>query len=276
MMAKQPATKGKSIGLSPSSPVGTQSIQRAAFLLRLIAANNKAGLRLVDLVRHSGLEQPTVHRMLKAMIAENMVIQRVENRRYFLGPILFELGLAAEQHYGLREICQSSLVRIAEKTGDTVFLTVRRGREAVCIDRKDGAFPVKVFTLNVGDRRALGVGAGGLAILAELPEVDAEQVIEGNSKILGLVGGLNAKEMKQRVAQARRQGYGIHDVLNVSGVKAVGVAIKNAEGDPFAALSISAVATRIANQRIEELVVLLRKEASVIEKMMNRQGGDFR
>jgi DNA-binding IclR family transcriptional regulator len=276
MMAKQPATKGKSIGLSPSSPVGTQSIQRAAFLLRLIAANNKAGLRLVDLVRHSGLEQPTVHRMLKAMIAENMVIQRVENRRYFLGPILFELGLAAEQHYGLREICQSSLVRIAEKTGDTVFLTVRRGREAVCIDRKDGAFPVKVFTLNVGDRRALGVGAGGLAILAELPEVDAEQVIEGNSKILGLVGGLNAKEMKQRVAQARRQGYGIHDVLNVSGVKAVGVAIKNAEGDPFAALSISAVATRIANQRIEELVVLLRKEASVIQKMMNRQGGDFR
>jgi DNA-binding IclR family transcriptional regulator len=276
MMAKQPATKGKSIGLSPSSPVGTQSIQRAAFLLRLIAANNKAGLRLVDLVRHSGLEQPTVHRMLKAMIAENMVIQRVENRRYFLGPILFELGLAAEQHYGLREICQSSLVRIAEKTGDTVFLTVRRGREAVCIDRKDGAFPVKVFTLNVGDRRALGVGAGGLAILAELPEVDAEQVIEGNSKILGLVGGLNAKEMKQRVAQARRQGYGIHDVLNVSGVKAVGVAIKNAEGDAFAALSISAVATRIANQRIEELVVLLRKEASVIEKMMNRQDGDFR
>ena len=276
MMAKQPATKGKSIGLSPSSPVGTQSIQRAAFLLRLIAANNKAGLRLVDLVRHSGLEQPTVHRMLKAMIAENMVIQSVENRRYFLGPILFELGLAAEQHYGLREICQSSLVRIAEKTGDTVFLTVRRGREAVCIDRKDGAFPVKVFTLNVGDRRALGVGAGGLAILAELPEVDAEQVIEGNSKILGLVGGLNAKEMKQRVAQARRQGYGIHDVLNVSGVKAVGVAIKNAEGNPFAALSISAVATRIANQRIEELVVLLRKEASVIEKMMNRQDGDFR
>ena len=275
-MAKQPATKGKSIGLSASSPVGTQSIQRAAFLLRLIAANNKAGLRLVDLVRHSGLEQPTVHRMLKAMIAENMVIQSVENRRYFLGPILFELGLAAEQHYGLREICQSSLVRIAEKTGDTVFLTVRRGREAVCIDRKDGAFPVKVFTLNVGDRRALGVGAGGLAILAELPEIDAEQVIEGNSKILGLVGGLNAKEMKQRVAQARRHGYGIHDVLNVSGVKAVGVAIKNAEGDPFAALSISAVATRIANQRIEELVVLLRKEASVIEKMMNRQGGDFR
>lgn len=275
-MAKQPATKGKSIRLSPSSPVGTQSIQRAAFLLRLIAANNKAGLRLVDLVRHSGLEQPTVHRMLKAMIAENMVIQSVENRRYFLGPILFELGLAAEQHYGLREICQSSLVRIAEKTGDTVFLTVRRGREAVCIDRKDGAFPVKVFTLNVGDRRALGVGAGGLAILAELPEIDAEQVIEGNSKILGLVGGLNVKEMKQRVAQARRQGYGIHDVLNVSGVKAVGVAIKNAEGDPFAALSISAVATRIANQRIEELVVLLRKEASVIEKMMNRQDGDFR
>ncbi len=258
-----------------ASPVGTQSIQRAAFLLRLIAANNKAGLRLVDLVRYSGLEQPTVHRMLKAMIAENMVIQSAENRRYFLGPILFELGLAAEQHFGLREICQPSLVRIAEKTGDTVFLTVRRGCEAVCIDRKDGAFPVKVFTLNVGDRRALGIGAGGLAILADLPEDQIEQVIEVNSNALGLFGGLTKKEMMRRVAEARRLGYGLHDVLNVSGVKAVGVAIKNAEGDPFAALSISAVATRILDQRLEELVLLLRKEASTIEKLLNRQGGDF-
>jgi len=275
-MQNKTLTKRKSSGALNVSPVGTQSIQRAAFLLRLIAANNKAGLRLVDIVRHSSLQQPTVHRMLKAMIAESMVIQSTENRRYFLGPIIFELGLAAEQNFGLREICQPSLVRISEKTGDTVFLTVRRGREAVCIDRKDGAFPVKVFTLNIGDRRALGVGAGGLAILADLPKDQAEQVIEDNSNALGLIGSLTKKEMLQRVTLARRLGYGLHDVLNVSGVKAVGLAIKNTEGDPFAALSISAVATRILGKRIEELVTLLRKEASVIEKLINRQGADSR
>jgi DNA-binding IclR family transcriptional regulator len=50
------------------------------------------------------------------------------------------------------------------------------------------------------------------------------------------------------------------------------VAIRNAEGNPFAALSISAVASRIADGRLDELLQLLRKEASVIEKLVNRRG----
>src|ERR1044071_10435578 len=114
---------------------GTQSIERALTLIREIAAHNRTGSRLLDLASRTGLQRPTVHRMLKCLTLENMVLQDPQSHRYFLGPMVFELGLTAAPRFDLREVCQPSMRRIAEETGDTVFLTQRSGFDAVCVDR---------------------------------------------------------------------------------------------------------------------------------------------
>jgi DNA-binding IclR family transcriptional regulator len=106
---------------------GTQSIERALTLMREIAAHNRSGSRLLDLASRTGLQRPTVHRMLKCLTLENMVQQDPDTHRYYLGPMVFELGLTAAPRYNLREICHPALSRIAEATGDTVFLTQRSG-----------------------------------------------------------------------------------------------------------------------------------------------------
>src|SRR5665647_3143210 len=127
--------------------VGTQSIERATRVLRIIASHNSPGLRLVDISKQAKLERPTAHRILKCLIAEGLVRQSAETRRYFLGHLIFELGLAASSSFNLREICHPSLVRLAEKTGDTVFLAIRSGADSVCIDRVEGSFPIKRHVL---------------------------------------------------------------------------------------------------------------------------------
>src|SRR5574341_2536181 len=160
---------------------GTQSIERALTLLREIAAHNRSGSRLLDLATRTGLQRPTVHRMLKCLTTESMVQQDPDSHRYFLGSMMFELGLTAAPRFNLREICQPALARIAEATGDTVFLTQRSGLDSVCLDRREGAFPIKTFTLEIGMRRPLGVGIGSLAILAELQEEDIRNIIASNA-----------------------------------------------------------------------------------------------
>jgi DNA-binding IclR family transcriptional regulator len=132
-------------------PAGTQAIQRASLLVRLIASRGRSGLRLAELVQHSGGTRPTVRRMLKCLMAEGMVMQDQASHRYFLGPLIFELGLAAAPHFNLRDICHPSVQRIADRTGDTVFLSVRSGYDSVCIDRAEGSFPIKAHP---GRRRA--------------------------------------------------------------------------------------------------------------------------
>ena len=92
----------------------------------------------------------------------------------FSAPWCSSSGLTATPRFNLREICHPALARIADATGDTVFLTQRSGLDAVCLDRREGTFPIKTFTLEVGMRRPLGVGTGSLAILSALPEEDIQ------------------------------------------------------------------------------------------------------
>ncbi|HZQ61201.1 MAG TPA: helix-turn-helix domain-containing protein, partial [Casimicrobiaceae bacterium] len=148
---------------------GTQSIQRAAMLVRVIASRSRTGMRLSEVVQHAHLERSTARRILKCLAAEGLVTQDAASRRYFLGPLVFELGLAAAPRFNLVDTCRPSLQRIAEKTGDTVFLTVRSGYDSVCLDRREGSFPIKALMMEPGTRRPLGAGAGGLALLMLLP-----------------------------------------------------------------------------------------------------------
>src|SRR5262249_52471644 len=98
---------------------GTQSIERALTLLREIAAHNRGGWRLPDPAPRTSLPRPTVHRMLKCRASENRVQRDPDTHRYFLGPMVFELGLAAGPRFNLREMCHPGLSRFAEGTGDT-------------------------------------------------------------------------------------------------------------------------------------------------------------
>jgi DNA-binding IclR family transcriptional regulator len=250
---------------------GTQSIERALLLLREIAAHNRGGSRLLDLATRTGLQRPTVHRMLKCLAVEGMVQQDADTHRYFLGPMVFELGLTAGPRFNLREICQPAMTRIAEATGDTVFLTQRSGLDAVCLDRHEGTFPIKTFTLEIGMRRPLGVGIGSLAILSGLPEEEIRNIINANAPRLP-EHGLTPGGLLAQVKRVQKMGYAVRETPSLAGVRAVGLALHNQSGVPFAALSISAISSRMSDKRVAEVAGLLRNEARLIEKQLAAGG----
>ncbi len=246
---------------------GTQSIERALTLVREIAAHNRGGSRLLDLATRTGLQRPTVHRMLKCLAAENMVQQDSDTHRYFLGPMVFELGLTAAPRFNLREICQPALSRIAEATGDTVFLTHRSGLDSVCLDRREGTFPIKTFTLEIGMRRPLGVGTGSLAILSALAEEEIQRVVTSNSGRLPEYG-LNSAALLAQVKRSQKLGYALREVPGLAGVRSVGQTLRNQSGIAFAALSVSTISSRMSEKRATEVAVLLKNESRQIERQL--------
>ena len=246
---------------------GTQSIERALTLLREIAAHNRAGSRLLDLATRTGLQRPTVHRMLKCLASENMVQQDSDSHRYFHGPMVFELGLTAAPRFNLREICHPALTRIAEATGDTVFLTHRSGLDSVCLDRREGTFPIKTFTLEIGMRRPLGVGTGSLAILSALPEEEIQRVVTANSGRLPEYG-LNSGSLLAQVKRSQKLGYALREVPGLAGVRSVGQTLRNQSGIAFAALSVSTITSRMSEKRAMEVAQLLKTESRQIERQL--------
>lgn len=244
---------------------GTQSIERAAHLLRIIASRNSAGLRLVDISKQARLERPTAHRILKCLIAEGLVRQNPETRHYFLGHLIFELGLAATSSFNLRDICHPSLVRLAEKSGDTVFLTIRSGADSVCIDRVEGAFPIKTFTLDVGTRRPLGVGAGGLALLMKLPEQTQQEIVSANALRLSAYNNLTVPVVMKLLKRCRDLGFALNDAQVTPGSTSVGLPIRSRSEEPVLAISIGAISSRMTKERQKELASMIRAELENLE-----------
>jgi DNA-binding IclR family transcriptional regulator len=243
-------------------------VERAVQLLKLLAAAGKPGMALTRLSTATGLANSTVHRLLGQLCAQGMVVQRDANKRYALGPLVFELGLAASSSYDPRERCAPFLRRLAEEVRDTVYLTVRSGCDAVCVDRHEGPSPVRVLTLDVGSRRPLGMGAGGLAILAYVRDTEREELIQQLCKRRLARREQFEEELRAAVLACRRNGYAfIRNRVN-AGVSAVGVPLLDSLDQPIAAVSVAAIDARMRPARITALAALLQQRVRVIRQSM--------
>lgn len=245
---------------------GTQMITRCAILLKLITAENRHGLRLVQLYKAAGFTRPTTHRILQALVTERMIVQDEKSKRYHLGSLIYEMGLAAATSYDLRDLCQPFLKQVAAETGDTVFLTIRSGFDGVCAARAEGAYPVKAFVLDVGRHRPLNIGGGAVALLSGLQDDEIERIYRANEERLTRdYSGFDVDLMWERIEQVRTKGYFVNQVLEAPEIHALAVPIFGQHGAPVGALSISALKKRLSRSFLNERVAVLRKVVQEIE-----------
>jgi DNA-binding IclR family transcriptional regulator len=254
----------------PSDVAGAQTISRAIRVLQVIAAHAPAGMRLVEVAREMGLERPTAHRVLKALTVEGMVVQDAASRRYSLGPLLFELGILATHHFNLKEVAQPVVARLAEETGDTTFLFLRSGHDAVCISRIQGSYPIQTPSVPLGSRQPLGVSAGGLALLAALPEREIDAVIQAVAPRLGAYGDLDADNVLELCGLAKLSGYAVTGNHAVPGVRAIGLPIFNTAGSPVAAITVAATQARMTDQRVAQILPRLRNAARDLTRLLHQ------
>lgn len=250
-----------------TGPGGTQSIERVVSLLRVLASRGRHGMRLGDVTAATGLPSSTCFRMLQRLEAEGMVERHPVTRKYALGPLLYELGLLARPRFHLADRCEDTLAALAEKTQDTVYLSERRGLEAVCSARALGDYPIKALTLDVGIRRPLGVGAGGLAILCALPPAEADEVIAAHAERYPKLSSLTAEQVRTAVAEGRERGYAFLDGAVYPGTAAVAVAIP-APG-PVAAISVAAISSRLDAARRPRVAAELQRHAQMLGRLLS-------
>ncbi|HLS68959.1 MAG TPA: IclR family transcriptional regulator [Kiloniellales bacterium] len=247
-----------------ASPVKT--IDRAAVILNCLALGPQEGSRLSDIAVCSGLGKTTTHRLLAALVSVGFV-DRGENKLYRLGYRLFALGSNARR-FDLANLARPALLRLAAETEDTVFLSIRDGEEALCLDRCTGAYPIRTLTLNVGDRRPLGVGAGSLALLAFQPQQEVERLVAAHEVARAGYPNFSNENLKELIAQSRRRGFAFNDGRIVSAMAAVAVPVFGPDESLVAALSIAAIRERMQPERIAALVGSLQREAKDLGRLL--------
>jgi DNA-binding IclR family transcriptional regulator len=250
-------------------PEGTQSIQRALALLRILAAAREAGIGLAEIARQADLTRPTAHRILRILVAEGIVEQKARTRRYAVGEQIPLLALSRPAGSPLLEAALPHLNAAVSAFGDTGFLTLRTGLDTVCLARRLGSYPIQVLALDVGDRRPLGVSSAGFALLASLEPQEARGIVMQNRRRLPSYG-VSAEAALQTIALAKARGYALRDRGLVPGTGAVSVTIGGARGEAVAALTIAAIARRLTPARVAAIVARLQGHAGQIEQALRR------
>ena len=246
---------------------GAQVVGRIAELLRIVARAPEAGATLPGIVAASGLTRPTVYRLLASLAAEGLLDHDGAGNTWHLGPELYVMGAVAANRYAIEDIARPSLRRLAEETGESAFLSIRRGDETVCLVREEGSFPLRSFVLYEGLRLPLGVGSAGLAIMAFLPDGEVDRLLADTASREGKFGpGHTPENIRVNLDRTRNNGYTVNPGLILEGSWGMGAAIFDPNDRPVWALSLTGIEQRFRPDRQDFLGRLLLEEAHRITR----------
>ena len=252
----------------PEHIKGAQAISRAGALLRAVSAGASLGATTADVVAATGLTRPTAHRMLSALASEGLVDQDTRSGRWHPGPELYIMGSVAASRYDISRAAAGSVRAVAARTGESAFLSARRGDETVCLTREEGSFPIRSFVLYEGVRFPLGVASAGLVILAFMPGSQVDDYFRRHPATDEQWGPQHSGEaLRERLAETRERGYAVNPGLIVEGSWGMGAAVFDHSGQPSWALSITGVETRFRD-RVDELGALLLEQAHEITRAL--------
>jgi len=240
-----------------------RALAKAVHLLEQLAeAREATPRRLAEL-----LDEPrtTTYRLLRSLEALDLVEPGSQPGSYRLGWKLMRLGAAVVERLDERQAALPVMEHVHERVGETVFLLVRRGWDAVCIERLEG-LRVQSLALRLGGSLPLHAGAGPRVLLAWEPrEVWEEYLQSGRLSALTDRTPITRKALLGELEETLEQGYAVSDEDVTPGIASLGAPIFDYTGKVRAALSIGGLKSLLlgdARETITELVVEGAREIS--------------
>jgi DNA-binding IclR family transcriptional regulator len=257
--------------LRPSSRhpgAGAQTVDRACDLLRELGRRGASGARLIDLTEASGLSRPTVHRILRSLLAAEFVRQDARTRRYNVGGALYALGLAAPSPLDRLADIRPILDGFATRTGDTAYLVLRQGDEMLCLARVEGATPIRTYVIEVGALRPIGAMLAGITLLAALDDDEVSAVLARTAAARARFPNATDDYVRGQIASIRREGYGLSEGRLIPGATGLSAPVPTRDGRPYLAVSFSAISTRVPRSRVKPLAADLLATCARIAEVM--------
>ena len=242
---------------------GAQSVRRALQLLRRVARGNDHGVKLAQLVRDEGLDRATTYRLMSCLVEEQFV-DRDSEHLYRLGPEAVLLGSLLPQPTPLLRRFVPVMKRIGRIGGDTVFLMMRQGDHVYCAHREEGSSPIKILTTSVGQRRLLGTGTGGTAVLGLMGDDEVAATFARNAAAYA-EHQIGLDRLQAMGTAVREQGCAlVFDSFGELGVAGFGIAFRMGE-QGMGAISIATLTARFGFERQHKLRQLFETELRALK-----------
>ena len=244
---------------------GAAAFSKSISILQMIADSTEPP-SIALLVKQSGMPRPTLHRLLKALAAEDMVEAR-PNKTFAVGARMIQLAGRALEQNDLVRIAAPEIDWLCAKTHETIHLAIRAGDELVCIHKKDTSHPVRIAS-SVGGRVPFHASAIGKCLLAHLPDEEQSDVLESlELRKLTEFTICSKDELKEELFSIRERGYSVAHQESDLEVECYGACVYDRNNQPVAGISISVPLYRLNSNRSMYVNPLLECRDRIRAKM---------
>lgn len=243
-----------------------KSLDRSLELLEVM--RKRGSVTITELERETPLTAGTIHTHLSTLESHGLVVQ--DEQEYRLGSYFITLGEHVRNSSDLYMAARSEVDDLASDTGEAAHLFVEDGGKGIPIYESFGSKAVgtKYHIRNrEKPRQHLHCTAYGKAILSQLPRDRVEEIVDRyglEAKSPETI--TDAEQLWNRLEQISEQGYAINDEEEIQGIRGVGTAIVDGDGEVRGAISLSAPTARMGTERLtKELSEKLLETANVIQ-----------
>jgi IclR family transcriptional regulator, pca regulon regulatory protein len=224
-------------------PLFNSSVQKALAMLETFGGERRT-LSLADLAAAAGMTIGSAQRSIHTLGRLGYLRRDARLRRWVLTPRALSLTEAYLSGHVLLEHATSHLIALNQASGESVSLSEPDGADMVFIARFPSLQPFHIH-MPVGRRLPMYCTASGRAYLSALPPAVARRILRRSRLTVHTPQTLTEpQQIWKRIQAARQSGYAWSDQEYYRGDVTIAAAVLGDDGQPLAAVNISAPTSR--------------------------------
>lgn len=253
---------------SASDLVRPVNLLKALRVLDALAElDRRQGVTLQQIAEYIQQNKSSVHRWLQAFREFGLVEQNPSTETYRLGLKILNLSGSLLSVMDLRSEGAPILHDLMERSNSTAHLGVYDRGEVVYLEKLDGPTGI-LMRSQVGGRMPSFCTGLGKAMLAYLPIAEVQVVLAGELHPRTPNTVTDPNTLLRRLEEVRSRGYAVDDEENELDVRCVAAPVFNHTGQVIAGISVSGLASRVTDERLLELAVMVRGAGEALSARM--------
>jgi len=252
---------------NPTHNYNIAVLESALLVLDSFLANGAAASTMSAISDQLGLTKNRTFRILATLTQHDYLRQDAETRRYHLGPKLIQLGEHARKGFKLVAIASPIMTRLAEQTGETIFLGVVDGWEMLCIDRRESSHSIRL-NAQIGQRVPLHMGGVPKTLLAFQPAAFIEAYMKRPLARATALTVTDPQRLGHVLAEIRARGVCITCGDLETDACSIAAPIRDHTGAVVSAISVAGPANRFGAANVPRIVQAVTEAAAEISRAL--------
>jgi len=223
-------------------------------------------LALSDLAHALDWDKSTVFRLLATVMRRGYVEQDPETKRYRLGFRILYLENRLFRTLDLPRVCRDTLLRLAQRTGESAHLATMRRRQVIVLAQQDSPERVAANSY-IGMAEPLHCTALGKALLMQLPVETQRATLDGLELRAYTPSTITSAEwLLRHIEKVHGQGFATDEDEYDPQIRCVAVPVEIPGSRDVYALGLSGPVARVTPQRMPLLVEAVREAANELRQ----------